>query len=424
MTRLAVCASLMLAALASPAAQAREHWTGTWAAAAQPTMPGRVTTFENQSVRLIVHVSAGGPKLRVRLSNLYGNQPLVIGAAHVARRAAGADLLPGTDRALKFGGKTSATLAAHAEVWSDPVALEVPPLSDLAITLYLPQGTAATTAHELALQTSYVSTPGDATGAQAFPVAKTISSWPFLTGVDVAGSRDSGAIVAFGSSLTDGDGSTEDANHRYPDFLAARLQKKCGNRFGVLNQGIIGNRLLHDSPRTSPFGPLLGEAGLERFDRDVLGQSGVTHVILALGVNDILFPAFPFVPAEERVSSQDIIAAYRQLIARAHSKGVRAIGTTIPPFEGATFEAFDLSVKLHTPERERMRVEVNEWVRRSGEFDGVFDFDAVVRDPDRPTQLLAKFAAEDRIHANDAGNEAQAAAIEWGCLHPRHPGSP
>lgn len=415
MIRLAAFAALMLAGLTSPpspaATPSREHWTGTWATAAQPTMPGRLTTFENQSVRLIVHVSIGGPKLRVRLSNLYGDQPLVVGAAHVARRTQGADTLPGTDRVLKFGGKGSVTLAAHDEVWSDAVALEVPALSDLAITLYLPGTAPATTAHTLALQTNYVSASGDATGAKEFPVAKTISIWPFLTGVDVASSRKSAAIVAFGSSLTDGDGSTEDANRRYPDYLAARLQKAFGNRFGVLNEGMIGNRMLHDSPRASPFGPLLGEPGLARFDRDVLGQSGVKHVIIALGVNDIIFPAFPFVPAEERVTSADLVAAYRQLIMRAHARGVRAIGTTMPPFEGAKFEAFDLSLELYTPERERIRTEVNEWVRRSGEFDAVLDFDAVVRDPARPTQLLPKYASEDRIHANDAGNAAQAAAI-------------
>jgi len=189
----------------------------------------------------------------------------------------------------------------------------------------------------------------------------------------------------------------------------------------VLNEGIIGNRLLNDSPRSeqSPFGPLLGESGLKRFDRDVLAQPGVKYVLIALGVNDILFPSFPFTPAEERVSSDDIIAGYRQLIARAHAKGVRAIGTTIPPFEGGSFEGFELSLQLYTPAREQTRAAVNAWIRHGGAFDGVADFDQAVRDPDRPTRLLPAYAAKDHLHVKDAGNAAQADAIPLEVLRAR-----
>jgi len=388
-------------------------WIGTWSAATEPARPESAQAFRNQTARLIVHVSAGGKRVRIRLSNRFGDAPLVVGGAHIARRAAGADTLPGSDRKLAFGGSTSVTIAAGAEATSDPVDLEVPALSDLAVSLYFAEGARATTAHALALQTSYLS-PGDATAAVKFRAAETLSTWPFLTGVDVLAPARSAAIVAFGSSLTDGDGSTEDTNHRWPDLLAARLHASHrAPEFGVLNAGLIGNRLLHDSPHTAgnPFGPMLGEAGLKRFEYDVLAQTGVEYVLVALGVNDILFPAFPFTPPDEAVTSDALIAGYRQLIARAHEKGVRVIGTTIPPFEGAKFEGAGLNVEFFTPERERVRAAVNEWIRHGGAFDGVADFDQAVRDPAHPTRLLPAFAAEDHLHVNDAGNEATAAAI-------------
>src|SRR5262249_8789830 len=259
-------------------------------------------------------------------------------------------------------------------VVSDPVGLDVPALSDLAISLFLPRRTEAKTSHALAQQTSYLSPEtGDSTGAIKFPVGKIIHSWPFLTGVDVEVSQPAAAIVAFGSSLTDGDGTTADANRRWPDVLAERLQKSAsGNRnIGVLNEGIIGNRLLYDSPKgaDNPFGPGLGQAGLARFDRDVLAQSGVRYVIVGLGINDILFPAFPFTPPSEIVTSEDIVTGYRQLIARAHQKGIQVIGTTNPPFESSGFEG--LVTAFYIPEREAVRQKVNDWIRSSGEFDGI-----------------------------------------------------
>ena len=247
--------------------------------------------------------------------------------------------------------------------------------------------------------------------AATLPVHAELSAWPFLAGVDVA-VPGGASIVAFGSSHTDGDGSTANANHRWPDLLAVRLWK-AGRPLGVLNEGIIGNRLLNDSPRSpaSPFGALLGDAGLRRFERDVLAQPGVEYVVMGLGVNDILFPAFPFTPRTETVTTRDLIAGYRALISRAHAKGVRVIGTTIPPFEGATFEGFDMKLDLYTPERERTRVALNDWIRRGGAFDAVVDFDAVLRDPARPTRLSPAYAVEDGLHVNDAGNAAQADAI-------------
>ena len=251
------------------------QWIGTWATAAQPFVPKSPQILRNQTLRLIVHASAGGTKVRIKISNTYGDGPLLIGGAHIARRTAEAEIDPRSDRMLKFRGESSTTVAAGSMAISDPVELEAPPLSDLAISLFLPHRTEVKTAHELAMQTSYVSPEtGDSTAAVKFPVAQTIESWPFLTGVDVEASPGSAAIVAFGSSLTDGDGTTANTNGRWPDVLAERLQKAGGGneRIGVLNEGIIGNRLLHDSPKgaDNPFGAALGEAGLARFERDVL----------------------------------------------------------------------------------------------------------------------------------------------------------
>jgi lysophospholipase L1-like esterase len=404
--------------LGAPRASAADalHWIGTWATAAQPAQAARAQTFRNQTVRLIVHISAGGKKLRIRLSNTYGDQPLMVGAAHVARRATAADIDPASDRPLLFRGQPSITVPARSIVVSDPVDLDVPALSDLAISLFFPDTAVAMTSHSLALQTNYVSTEtGDVTAGARFPVLKTIGSWPFLTGVDVAASSRGATIVALGSSLTDGDGSTKDVNRRWPDVLAERLQQRSNGtaEWGVLNEGIIGNRLLHDSPRdpSSPFGPLLGEAGLARFERDVLEQPGVKYVLICLGVNDILFPAYPFVPPTEIITSEDIFAGYRQLIARAHKKGIRVIGTTIPPFEGATFVGAGLNLSMYTAEREKTRHEVNDWILHSGKFDGVVDFDKAVRDPARPAQILPAYAAADHLHVKDDGNVAQGNAI-------------
>jgi lysophospholipase L1-like esterase len=411
--------------------RAGQQWIGTWATAPQASIPGHVQSFRNQSLRLIVHASVGGKKVRIKISNTFGDQPLVIGGAHIALRAAGADIDATSDRTLTFRGQASTRVASRSMVVSDPVDLDVPALSDLAISLFFPETTAATTSHILGLQTNYVSgETGDSTEAVKFPVAKTIASWPFLTGVDVAASPRGTAIVAFGSSLTDGDGSTKDANRRWPDVLAERLQKGADGdaELGVLNEGIIGNRLLSDSqsPRQaggpSPLaavleqlGPALGAAGVARFERDVLAQSGVKYVILALGVNDILFPG-SFIPATESVTAQDVISGNRKLIARAHKKGIRAMGTTIPPFENAIFRSpyFD---RFYTTEKEKVRQEVNTWIRNSGEFDGVIDFDEVVRDPSHPAQVLPAYDSGDHLHVNDAGNIAQGNAIPLALFH-------
>jgi lysophospholipase L1-like esterase len=393
-------------------------WIGTWAAAPQAATPGRVQSFRNQTLRLIVHTSAGGTRVRIKISNTFGDHALVIGTAHIARRTDAAEIDPRSDRTLKFHGQPSTTVAPGSMVVSEPVALEVPALSDLAISLFLPETTEVKTAHILAKQTSYVSAEsGDSTAEIKFAVAKKISAWPFLTGVDVEASPRSAAIVAFGSSLTDGDGTDEDSNGRWPDVLAQRLQANARGKveLGVLNAGIIGNRLLQDSPLQAAggrFGAALGQAGLTRFERDVLAQSGVKYVVVGLGINDLAFPG-SLAPATERIDAENIIAGYRQLIARAHERGIRIIGTTNPPFENSFLDLgpTTAAITFYTPEKEGVRQKINAWILSSGEFDGVVDLDAVLRDPNHPTRLLTKYDSGDHLHPNNAGCRAEGNAI-------------
>ena len=421
----AIAGSIALAgpAASKPSANEREHWIGTWATAAQRPVPSHPDTFRNQTLRLIVRTSAGGARVRVRISNAFGDQPLRIGAAHVARRAAGrrhrSEVRP--QSSLSAARRPRRSPRTRWSV-SDPVDFDVPALSDLAISLFLPDTTVATTAHALAKQTSYVSPEtGDATAAADLPVEKTITTWPFLTGVDVAASARGAAIVAFGSSLTDGDGSTKDTNHRWPDVLAERLQKADPKaEIGVLNEGIIGNRLLRDieSPRQAggPFGdvfqklgPALGQSGLARFERDVLDQPGVKYVILALGVNDILFPG-TFIPAERRRHRRE--RHRRQPASRRARPRERESGSSGRRSRPSrTRRSRNPTIYFFTPEKEAVRQKVNAWYSAAVEFDGVIDFDEAVRDPSRPARLLPAYDSGDHVHPNDAGYIATGNAI-------------
>jgi lysophospholipase L1-like esterase len=397
---------------------AAEHWVGTWAAAPQPFMPGALETFHDQSVRLIVYPSIGGSKLRVRISNIYGAEALKVGAVHIARVGNGAEIRSDTDRTATFGGKAATTIDAGREATSDPVDLDVPAAGALAITMFFPHTSPATTTHFLALQTSYVSSQkGDFTAAEHFPVEKTITSWPFLTGVDVVPRTRSAAVVVFGDSTVDGDGSTANTNRRWSDWLARRLRAEGGTRISlaVLNEGIIGNRLLRNSPHQSEFGDALGEAGVARFTRDVLQQAGVTAVIVRIGVNDLGFPAAVDKDAEP-VTAGALIDGYRKLISFAHAHGVRIFGTTIGPFEGVTTLA-----GYYTSEKETVRQQVNAWLRQRHELDGLTDIDRVLRDPHRPSRLLPAYDSGDHLHPNDAGYAACAEAVDLAGLVGRRP---
>ncbi len=382
-------------------AQAR-RWVATWAASPQgapASNPPSLRTFDGRTIRQIVKVSMGGDTVRVRLSNEYGPAPLVIGAARIALAAGGAGgaggagIVPGTSRLLTFGGDSAFTVPAGAPALSDPVALRVPPLSHVAISLYLPDSTAASTYHELSLATSYVSPPGDHTADVTMPADTTSVSWYFLSGVSVRAPAGAAAIVALGNSITDGYASTVDADDRWPDALARRLAAaRALGRLAVVDEGISGNRILHDHE---------GQSALARLDRDVLRQPGVRYVIVLEGINDIGFSSFaPF--KDQDVSAARIIAGYRQLIARAHELGLTIYGATLTPFDSCGY---------YTPAGEAKREAVNRWIRTSGAFDGVVDFDAATRDPAHPTRFLPAYDSGDHLHPGDAGYRAMAEAV-------------
>jgi len=389
-----------------------ERWVGTWATssvvrprapqgqapAAQPSQ-GRagaarrqLPTFNNQTVRQVVRVSLGGDRVRVVLSNAFGTAPLKVGAAHIALRSNEAAIAPASDRALTFSGRAGVTIPTGAVVFSDPVDLDVPARSDLAIDLYLPEAVAATTSpfttHTGAWQTSYISPEGDHTGAAEMPVTDTTQAWFFLARVEVTAPDETGVLVAFGDSITDGTRSTPDTNNRWPDHFSERLTAQ-RVQLGVLNAGISGNRVLTDGSSFS---------ALARFDRDVLAATGVTHVTVLLGTNDI-----GGARENPSPSAADIIAGHRQFIDRAHAQGLIIYGATLVPFEGANY---------WTPEGELKRKTLNEWIRTSGAYDAVIDFDAVLRDPSQPTKIRPEYDSGDHLHPNDAGYEAMADAVD------------
>jgi lysophospholipase L1-like esterase len=297
---------------------------------------------------------------------------------------------PGTDRAVTFGGVGSVTIPAGTAIISDPVAMTVQPFADLAISLYVPAETDATlTYHALALSTNYV-TVGDTTSAATLTGATKGSSWYLLKGVDVDAGPKAGAVVVLGASISDGFHSTPDKNARWPDVLAARL---AASHIGVLNEGISGNRLLHD---------MTGPSALARLDRDVLAQTGAKYLIIAIGTNDIGRTYFPARPNEE-ITTEQMKWGYQQIVLRAHSRGIKVYGTTLNPFSGAAY---------YSPAGEAMRQVVNAFTKTSGVFDGVIDFDLVTRDPAHPEQLLPAYDSGDHLHPNDAGYKVMGDAID------------
>jgi lysophospholipase L1-like esterase len=397
-TSSALAAGLVLAPGAlRQALAASESWTATWGAApAGPPPAASALSFSNQTLRLIVHTSIGGNRLRVRLSNEFGKTPLQIGAAWVGVTSSYASVVAGSNRQLTFAGRTSATIAAGAPLLSDPVDLAVSANADLAISLYLPGSMVASTVHDAAYQTSYVSSTGNYAATASLPISRSVYSWPFLTEIDVAVAG--GALVAVGDSQTDGALSTGNANRRWTDYLARRLQAEMPyGPIGVVNRGISGNRLLGDADNT----PLAGKDALERFDRDVLATAGVRYLAVLLGINDIInvdSSSLSTIP-------DDIIAGYTQLIARARTRGIQAFGATLLPFEGYAWYA---------PARETARQRVNDWIRTSGAFDAVLDFDLAVRDRAQPGRLLPAYDGGDHLHPNDLGFDAIARSVPLG----------
>ncbi|WP_337059512.1 SGNH/GDSL hydrolase family protein [Kineococcus sp. G2] len=388
------------------------EWIGTWATAPTAVPASGVTVLQDQTVRQVVHASIGGGSLQVRFTNEFGDSPLVVGEAHVGLRdgSTGTDVLPGTDRTLTFGGSTSTTVPAGAPLLSDPVQLDLPDGGDLVVSIHLPEATPVTTVHAFPYQDNVVAA-GDVTGARSVTPTATVGQWVFLSGVSVlAPERDrAAAIVALGDSITDGAETTRSANRRWPDLLAERLRHARGlPERGVLNEGISGNRLLHDPnpPAGSPaegYAAFFGESALRRFDRDVAAQPGAEYLVVLLGVNDLGHPGTS-APESETVTAQQIVDAHRQLIARAHQLGIKAIGGTILPFEGDTLGFF-------SEENEAARQQVNHWIRTSGEYDAVVDFDAALRDPRDHRRLNPRYDSGDGLHPNDAGMRAMAEAV-------------
>ena len=400
---LAVLAVLLTGATMADATPP-SRWVGTWASVPTRTPATSTPVVADETIRQVVHTSVGGSELRLRLTNEFGTEALEIGAVHVARRAGttGTAIDPRTDRTVTFGGERSPTIPAGAPLLSDPVRLLLPARTDLVVSIYLPDETRVTSLHNFAYQENVVAA-GDVTNDRVV-TGRTVTAWYFLSGVSVrTTARDANAIVAFGDSITNGFETDIGANHRWPDLLANRLRDK-----GVLNLGVAGNRLLHD-PNPPPgsdavnYAAFFGESALRRFDRDVLAQPGVRHVIVLLGVNDLGHPGTT-APTDETVMAEQIINAHRQLTARAHAAGIEIVGGTILPFK-------DDLLGFYTPENEAKRKAINHWIRTSGEYDGVIDFDAAVRDPADPERLRATYDSGDHLHPNDAGMAAMAAAI-------------
>jgi lysophospholipase L1-like esterase len=350
-------------------------------------------TMSNQTIRQIVHTSIGGSRVRVVLSNAFGTAPIDIGAAHVALRDKDNAIAAGSAKPLTMGGSDRFTILAGATVVSDPVDLTGAPLSDLVIDLYVPKDigldASPVTTHNGASQTNYVSETGNNSGVTAPALGTRAGAWFMIARVEVTAPQNTGAIVAFGDSITDGARSTSDMNARWPDQLARRLAARKGPSFAVLNAGISGNRVLGDGA---------GVSALARFDRDVLMQTGVTHVVVMEGINDIGIARSNPTP-----TAQDLINGHKQLIERAHARGLKIYGATLTPYEGAAY---------FSPEGEAKRQALNDWIRTSGAYDGVIDFDKATRDPAAPTKFNPAYDSGDHLHPGDAGYKAMGDAID------------
>ena len=389
------------------AEDARTHWVTSWYAAPQPgwdsqfVLPMNVpAVLDNQTVREYVRISAGGGRIKLVFSNRYGKAPLAIGAVSLMMRE--------VTREVTFEGTRQVTIAPGATVTSDPIALSVAPLSQLEVTTYLPRRTAITGFHWGASQRISIAA-GNVSGAAEFSKATRVDGRLFLSAVLIDALPDSRTVVALGDSITDGNGSTPDADRRWPDFLARRLAP---HGVAVANAGISGARLLNDG---------MGERALARFEQDVLSQPGVSDVIVLLGINDIGWPGSPFAPAETMVTLNELTAGFRQLAATAHTNGIRITVGTLPPFEGA-LEGTPFAGH-YNPQKEALRLRLNDWIRSAGIFDAVVDFDAVLRDPARPQRMRVQFDSGDHLHPGDAGYRKMADAIDIDAIVARDPGA-
>ncbi len=361
-------------------------------AAAAPAPAAPMGTLVNQTARMIVRTTIGGTRLRVEFSNAFGAANLDIGSAHVALRAKDSAIVPGSDRPLLFDGKPNARVLIGATLLSDPVDLKIAPLSDLAISVYVPGDSGRASGHSQALHTTYISKSGDTTGAADMADATMTRAWYWIHSVDVMAPADAGAIVAYGDSITDGTTSTVDANKSWPTLLSERLvANKATADISVLNLGIAGNRVLGDGA---------GISALARFDRDVLAQPGVKWLMILEGINDMNGAARGGNAPGGAITADDLIAGMKQMIDRAHTHGIKVIGCTLTPYGNATDAV------------EAMRQALNKFIRTPGNFDAMVDFDKVIQDPASPRQFKQGYNNTDKLHPNDAGYKAMADAVD------------
>ncbi|WBO20926.1 SGNH/GDSL hydrolase family protein [Sphingomonas abietis] len=396
----------------TPALAQDTNWIGTWMASPQPTwgadfaFPTKIpAAVQNQTFRQVIRISLGGPRFRFVFSNIYGDAPMKIGAASVAIAGPNATSAIQAVQSLSFGGKESTVILPGAQAVSDPLDMTVADGTQLVVSTWLPDKTSLKTFHWDGRATAWFG-QGDLTRATTFP-AKDKTDARILLSEVLVDTTNEGAVVAVGDSITDGNGATIDANTRWPDFLAMRFAP---NHIAVLNAGISGGRLLQDK---------MGVNALARLDCDVLTQPNVRAVILLIGINDIAWPGTAFARQQVRPAAEAMIAGYRQFIALAHARNVRVIGATLTPFEGA-LSGTPLDDYYNT-DKDALRLEINRWIRESGAFDGVIDFDRLLRDPAHPARLAPIFDSGDHLHPGDAGNKAMAGAIDLGVLLGSHP---
>jgi len=400
---------MLLLALGTPARAAETgNWVSTWTASPQAFW-GADFTFDTKlpnelkdlTLRQVARISLGGERLRIVIANDYGKQPMQIGAARIALSSGDGAIVAGTDRAITFGGQASATVPPGAPLLSDPIELPTTALASLAISIYLPEPTPTSTFHWDGAQTAWLAT-GNQTATERIDISKPTTARMLVSAVQVDAPAHVGTVVVLGDSITDGNGATVDANARWPDYLAARLAPR---NMAVVNAGISGARLLRDQ---------MGVNAAARFERDVLGQPGVRSVIVLLGINDISWPGTAFDPQGTAPSVESLIAGYRQLIARAHARGVRILGATLLPFEDA-LPGTPLA-NYYQPQKDALRQQINLWIRTSGEFDAVIDLDSVLKNPAQPGRMLPAFDSGDHLHPGDRGNAAMADAVDLDLL--------
>jgi lysophospholipase L1-like esterase len=400
---------------ACTAVLAQQIWVGSWAASQQLVEPQNAIAAEDRddtTLREVVHLTVAGTQLRLHLSNRYGSAPLHIASVDIARPVSpdSSRIIPGSDHSVTFSGRQSVTIPAGADYLSDPVMFSVAPLSDLTITIHLPLLPTDQTGHPGSRATSYL-VHGDRVSAEDLSDARQLEHWYFIAGIDIQAPATATSVVTLGDSITDGHGATTNGNDRWPDVLARRLQAiPAGRTIAVLNHGIGGNRLLLDG---------LGPNALARFNDDVIAQPGARYLIVLEGINDIgmLNRTEDATEAQHHELVNDIVSAYEQIVARAHSHGIKVAGGTILPFVGSNF--------YHPgPESEADRQAVNKWIRTPGHFDAVIDFDQVMRDPGNPDRMLQKFDSGDHLHPSPAGYAAMAEAVPLDLFAPAKVSAP